>query len=371
MHIESTESFAEDSESGTDQRNKMSGQQQPSTSSVKVKRVGTYANTENNAEGGGMDEATVMERLVEEGLVSEEEREYYDLRRNMIDFCEKMGRYGTTVKDNIVHIMRKCNPLCVDLVPIEALNKLMKDKLTLPRSGIKIIEPDDKDISKLSDSKKEIYKDFSEETKDYVLFVIDLIDEFNSRLKTAFEAIDESLKENYHDRFWLTYATSLKTKADFQRYYAETLSGEERLKVATESQKNYELVYEGYKNIPNGENSAHALSCQLNLCVLLCDIFGDTRKAIDKANAVLDDASIKMNIDDYQTKKFHTVILQLIRENVTIWQLQLNEIEGNNKVKSEHSNEENKAETTTDDVAVDEVQSKVSEMHVENKLPVE
>ena len=107
--------------------------------------------------------------------------------------------------------MRECNPLCVDLAPIEALNKLMKDKLTLPRSGIKIIEPDDKDISQLSDSKKEIYKDFSEETRDYVSFVIDLIDEFNSRLKTAFEAIDESLKQNYHDRFWLTYATSLKT----------------------------------------------------------------------------------------------------------------------------------------------------------------
>ena len=82
------------------------------------------------------------------------------------------------------------------------------------------------------------------------------------------------------------------SKADFQRYYAETLSGEERLKVATESQKNYELVYEGYKNIPNGENSAYALSCQLNLCVLLCDIFGDMRKAIDKANAVIFDRNL-------------------------------------------------------------------------------
>ena len=69
-----------------------------------------------------------------------------------------------------------------------------------------------------------------------------------------------------------------------------------------------------------------------------------------------------MNIDDYQTKKFHTVILQLIRENVAIWQFQLNEIEGKNNIKSDHSNEENEAETTTDNVAVDEVQSKVSEM---------
>ena len=94
MRPESTESFADDSESDNGQRNNMSGQLQ-SPASVNLKRVNTFANTVNNGEGGGMDEATVMERLIQEGLVSADERESYELRRNMIDFCEKMGRYGS------------------------------------------------------------------------------------------------------------------------------------------------------------------------------------------------------------------------------------------------------------------------------------
>lgn len=258
-----------------------------------------------------------LNELLSDGLITQEEKTQYELNRSMVDLGDNMGRGDAFTLRTLLSTLKESKALCVPLALLETLNKMMKDRITVPRTSIKSLEPDEPE-TELDSLKTVMMEDFKGQLSTYTTTVIYYTNDFLERLDEAYAGLDGALKEKYKNHYHMVYSTALKIQADFQRYYAEILSGDDRNQCAKQSFENYQKVIEGYSNIPNGDKTAYALSCQLNLCVLECDIFGDVQAAIDRAKRVLDEVYSKMNVSDYNNG-FAVIIVRLIHENLRHW----------------------------------------------------
>lgn len=115
-----------------------------------------------------------------------------------------------------------------------------------------------------------------------------------------------------------------KMKADYFRYMAEVTPKGEKL----EAIKNEAL---GIYKEANGEADKLSISdpirlgLALNYSVFLFEIKEESKQACDHAKAVFDDAINE--IDDVEESKYKdaAMILQLLRDNITLWSTQLEE----------------------------------------------
>lgn len=118
----------------------------------------------------------------------------------------------------------------------------------------------------------------------------------------------------------------LKMKGDYYRYLAE-VAGDQRASIVEESKR----AYEGAFDISKGEMApTHPirLGLALNFSVFFYEIANSPEQACQLAKQAFDDAIAELDTLNEESYKDSTLIMQLLRDNLTLWTSDTNENEG-------------------------------------------
>lgn len=145
------------------------------------------------------------------------------------------------------------------------------------------------------------------------------------------EKIEKELKDICHevltllDKFLIAKATTaeskvfyLKMKGDYYRYLAEVAIGEERQKVIDESQRAYNDAFEIAKQQMQPTHPIR-LGLALNFSVFYYEILNAPDRACHLAKQAFDDAIAELDTLNEDSYKDSTLIMQLLRDNLTLW----------------------------------------------------
>jgi len=109
-----------------------------------------------------------------------------------------------------------------------------------------------------------------------------------------------------------------KMKGDYHRYLAEFSSGEQHNKCAQEAHDSYQTASEiAIAELP--PTHPIRLGLALNFSVFYYEVFGSPEKACMLAKAAFDDAMVVMDSLDEDQYKDSAQIMQLLRDNLTLW----------------------------------------------------
>jgi len=110
----------------------------------------------------------------------------------------------------------------------------------------------------------------------------------------------------------------LKMKGDYFRYKAEYTHESEKEKVMLEAEKSYNSAMETSKeNMP--PTHPNRLGLALNFSVFYYEIQNAPDKACHLAKTAFDDAIAELDNLDSESYKDSTLIMQLLRDNLTLW----------------------------------------------------
>jgi len=119
-----------------------------------------------------------------------------------------------------------------------------------------------------------------------------------------------------------------KMKGDYYRYMSEYASGEAHSKVSQEALGSYNSATTEAESLK--KTNPIRLGLALNFSVFHYEVLNDPQKACSMAKTAFDDAIgeiEELGDDEY---KDSTTIMQLIRDNLTLWSSELEEAEGDN-----------------------------------------
>jgi len=115
----------------------------------------------------------------------------------------------------------------------------------------------------------------------------------------------------------------LKMKGDYHRYLAEVATGENRKNVVEESNKAYlEATNEASELSPT---HPIRLGLALNYSVFFYEIKSEPDQACELAKKAFDDAISELDSLREDSYKDSTLIMQLLRDNLTLWTSEQNE----------------------------------------------
>jgi len=127
------------------------------------------------------------------------------------------------------------------------------------------------------------------------------------------------------DKFLIKFSTQheskvfyLKMKGDYYRYLAEVAGGDDRSKIMDSSQESY---MEAFKIAGDEMPPTHPirLGLALNYSVFYYEILNDPEKACNLAKTAFDDAIAELDTLSEESYKDSTLIMQLLRDNLTLW----------------------------------------------------
>jgi len=110
----------------------------------------------------------------------------------------------------------------------------------------------------------------------------------------------------------------LKMKGDYFRYLAEVAVADHRKSVVENSQKAYVEATEISKKEMNPTHPMR-LGLALNHSVFSYEILNEPEQACKLAKAAFDDAIAELDTLDEHSYKDSTLIMQLLRDNLTLW----------------------------------------------------
>ncbi|XP_031548847.1 14-3-3-like protein 2 [Actinia tenebrosa] len=122
----------------------------------------------------------------------------------------------------------------------------------------------------------------------------------------------------------------LKMKGDYHRYLAEVASGDDRKNVVEASKKAYTEAMEACKDKDMKTTDPIRLGLALNFSVFYYEILEDQAQACKLAKQAFDDAIAELDSLTEDAYKDSTLIMQLLRDNLTLWNSQEGE-EGNDE----------------------------------------
>jgi len=110
----------------------------------------------------------------------------------------------------------------------------------------------------------------------------------------------------------------LKMKGDYYRYLAEVASGDDKDKIIEKSQQAYQ---EASEICSCKMDSTHPirLGLALNFSVFYYEILNTPDKACELAKKAFDDAIAELDQLNEESYKDSTLIMQLLRDNLTLW----------------------------------------------------
>ena len=147
-------------------------------------------------------------------------------------------------------------------------------------------------------------------------------DELDEVCNDVIDLLDKHLIPNSNDKedpssniFYL------KMKGDYYRYLAEVKQGEPRKKAVEDSEAAYQSAYEKSTSGPKALPSTNpiTLGLALNFSVFYYEIKGDSSKACEFAKTAFDKAIAELDDLKDETYKDSTLIMQLLRDNLTLW----------------------------------------------------
>lgn len=109
-----------------------------------------------------------------------------------------------------------------------------------------------------------------------------------------------------------------KTKGDYYRYIAEFASGDEKNKTAQKAQDSYEEAHVLAQNCLTATHPMR-LGLALNYSVFHYEIKQNANKACKMARDAFDEAIAELDAIDDEFYKDATLIMQLLRDNLTLW----------------------------------------------------
>jgi len=107
-------------------------------------------------------------------------------------------------------------------------------------------------------------------------------------------------------------------KGDYYRYLAEVATGEDRQKVIEESQRAYNDAFDIAKNQMQPTHPIR-LGLALNFSVFYYEILNAPDRACHLAKQAFDDAIAELDTLNEDSYKDSTLIMQLLRDNLTLW----------------------------------------------------
>jgi len=189
--------------------------------------------------------------------------------------------------------------------------KCLKGKLNIERNAWKILI----DFENYEQDKEILPKKLMKEKKDFLE---------EQRKKLCFEVVNDCkiFEQNIEDDDYSAKIFYLKLKADYLRYYGETVSDEEFEKYKIICRDSYESAYQLCKTNLEPTSPLY-LSVVLNYSVFLYTLTDDTSNAYNIANETYRQAMSKL----LPEKKIPEVesILKSIEENITIWRIEISE----------------------------------------------
>jgi len=107
-------------------------------------------------------------------------------------------------------------------------------------------------------------------------------------------------------------------KGDYYRYLAEVATGDARNTVVDDSQTAYQDAFEISKGKMQPTHPIR-LGLALNFSVFYYEILNSPDKACQLAKQAFDDAIAELDILNEDSYKDSTLIMQLLRDNLTLW----------------------------------------------------
>ncbi|CBY13529.1 unnamed protein product [Oikopleura dioica] len=110
----------------------------------------------------------------------------------------------------------------------------------------------------------------------------------------------------------------LKMKGDYYRYLAEVASGDDRKAIMQSSQEAYKAAFDvAQSDMP--PTHPIRLGLALNYSVFYYEILNDPENACTLAKTAFDDAIAELDSLSEESYKDSTLIMQLLRDNLTLW----------------------------------------------------
>ncbi|GAA39371.2 hypothetical protein CRM22_006782 [Opisthorchis felineus] len=109
----------------------------------------------------------------------------------------------------------------------------------------------------------------------------------------------------------------LKMKGDYYRYMAEFAVGDQRTAVAAKSNEAYQEATNIAAELP--PTHPIRLGLALNYSVFFYEIMNAPQRACQLAKAAFDDAIVELDQLSEESYKDSTLIMQLLRDNLTLW----------------------------------------------------
>lgn len=110
----------------------------------------------------------------------------------------------------------------------------------------------------------------------------------------------------------------LKMKGDYFRYLAEVATGDEKNGIIGDSQKAYQQAFEISKSEMQPTHPIR-LGLALNFSVFYYEILNSPEQACTLAKQAFDDAIAELDTLSEESYKDSTLIMQLLRDNLTLW----------------------------------------------------
>lgn len=152
-----------------------------------------------------------------------------------------------------------------------------------------------------------------------------------SMAKEYREKVEKELEEicqdvlNLLDKYLVPKASNaeskvfyLKMKGDYYRYLAEVASGAKKSGVVDESEKSYQAALDTAKQQMQPTHPIR-LGLALNYSVFFYEILNAPDRACHLAKQAFDDAIAELDTLNEESYKDSTLIMQLLRDNLTLW----------------------------------------------------
>uniref|UniRef100_A0A6B2LHB2 14-3-3 domain-containing protein n=1 Tax=Arcella intermedia TaxID=1963864 RepID=A0A6B2LHB2_9EUKA len=139
--------------------------------------------------------------------------------------------------------------------------------------------------------------------------------ELNDIVQDVMKVIDEHLIPNAKsDESKVFY---YKMKGDYYRYKAEFTTDDVRKEASQKSLEGYQAALDRAQELPT--TNPIRLGLALNFSVFYYEILNEQSKACELAKKAFDEAIAKLDDLSEDSYKDSTVIMQLLRDNLTLW----------------------------------------------------
>jgi len=227
------------------------------------------------------------EETIEMAKLAEQAERYEDMVKYMTDFTEK----NSTLTDEQRNL----------------LSVAFKNVVGARRSAWRIIS---------SMETRFVEKGETPQAELAVAYRMEIEKELEERCNEVLQLIDNSLLPNA-DQTEEGKVFYLKMKGDYFRYLVEVKIGDEKNAFANQSKDAYGEATKAATDLAN--THPIKLGLALNFSVFHYEIMNDGPKACELAKGAFDDAIAELDSLKEDSYKDSTLIMQLLRDNLTLW----------------------------------------------------